>query len=65
MTSKRGGQKNPTFSTVVIFGFVARPQGENPFTVRGNLNNNKYQMKRCQKCQNIISYVTITIHCLK
>lgn len=39
-----------TFSTVVFFGFVASPQGENPFTVKGNLNNNnnnnKYQMER-------------------
>lgn len=50
MTLKREMIKKSAFSTVVIFGFVASPQGENPFTVRGNFDNDKYQMERCQKC---------------
>ncbi len=42
----------PTFSTAVIFGFVACPEGENPFTVKGNLNSyNKYLMERCQNAK--------------
>lgn len=36
-----GGQQKSPSLTDVIFGFIACPQGENPFTVTGNLDNNK------------------------
>lgn len=38
----------------MIFGFAACPEGENPFTVKGNLKNNynnKYLMERCQNAK--------------
>lgn len=35
-----GGQQKSPSLTDVIFGFIACPQGKNPFTVTGNLDNN-------------------------
>lgn len=45
----------------MIFGFAACPEGENPFTVKGNLKNNYNNKYLMERCQNAKSYVTITI----
>lgn len=38
------------FPTVEIFGFVACPEGENPFTVKGNLDSNNKYLMESPKC---------------